>query len=117
LRGEQSPWIDGDAIFSSALIRETPPVKNTARKISPPSSASRPAYRTLHGWALATLIDQGAVTECDHHGHRRDRGDPDAWNRARTAAWNTPFPGSTPEACIQAMEEVLGGIGDSCPEC
>jgi hypothetical protein len=27
------------------------------------------------------------------------------------------FSGSTPEACIQAMEEVLGGIGDSCPEC
>jgi hypothetical protein len=92
-------------------------VKNTARKISPASSTSRPAYRTLHGWALGTLVEEGAVGECDHHGHRRDRADPDAWNRARMAAWNNPFQGSTPEACIQAMEDVLGSVGDTCPEC
>jgi hypothetical protein len=46
------------------------------------------------------LIEQQAVTECDHHGHRRDRSDPDAWNRAREEAWRNPFPDSTPEACI-----------------
>jgi hypothetical protein len=33
--------------------------------------AARPAYRTLQGWALGTLIEQGAVDECEHHGHRR----------------------------------------------
>jgi len=47
-----------------------------------PLPAARPAYRTLQGWALGTLIEQGAVEECEHHGHRRDRSDPDAWNRA-----------------------------------
>jgi hypothetical protein len=40
--------------------------------------AGRPAYRTLEGWALGMLIEQGAVEECEHHGHRRDRSDPDA---------------------------------------
>jgi hypothetical protein len=33
-----------------------------------PLQAARPAYRTLQGWALGTLIDQGAVVECEHHG-------------------------------------------------
>jgi hypothetical protein len=34
---------------------------------------ARPAYRTLQGWALGVLVEQQAVTECDHHGHRHDR--------------------------------------------
>jgi hypothetical protein len=82
-----------------------------------PLNATRPAYRTLKGWALGTLIGQGAVSECDHHGHRSDRADPDAWNRAREEAWRNPFPGATPEACIAALEEAMRGIGDSCPDC
>jgi hypothetical protein len=49
------------------------------------------AYRTLQGWALGTLIEQGAVVECPHHGHRVDRADPDAWTRAREEAWRNPF--------------------------
>ena len=89
-------------------------MKIAARK---PAALSRPPFRTLQGWALGTLIDVGAVTECEHHGHRRDRADPHAWNRARETAWNNPFPGTTPEACIRAMEEVMRGIGDSCPDC
>ena len=80
-------------------------------------AARRPAYRTLEGWALGVLIDQQAVTECEHHGHRRDRADPDAWNRAREEAWRNPFPGATPEACITALEEIMRSIGDSCPDC
>jgi len=81
------------------------------------SSTKRPAYRTLHGWALGILIEHNAVTECEHHGHRRDRSDPDAWNRAREEAWRNPFPGATPEACFAALEEVMRSIGDSCPDC
>ena len=50
------------------------------------------------------LIEQQAVTECEHHGHRRDRSDPDAWNRAREEAWRNPFPGVTPEACIPQIK-------------
>jgi hypothetical protein len=82
-----------------------------------PLQSARPAYRTLQGWALGTLIEQGVVVECAHHGHLVDRADPDAWNRAREEAWRTPFLGFTPEACIQALEETMRGIGDTCPEC
>lgn len=86
------------------------------RKIKPHSSKRAP-YLTLQGWALGTLIEHGAVTECEHHGHRRDRADPEAWSRAREAAWHTPFCGATPEACLKALEEVMGSIGDTCPDC
>ena len=78
-------------------------------------AARRPAYRTLEGWALGVLIEQQAVTECEHHGHRRDRSDPDAWNRAREEAWRNPYPGARPEACITALDDVMRSIGDSCP--
>jgi hypothetical protein len=82
-----------------------------------PLQSNRPAYRTLQGWALGALIEQGVVTECEHHSHRVDRADPDAWNQAREEAWRNPFPGATPEACIGALEEVMRGIGDTCPDC
>ena len=70
-----------------------------------------------HRTQLGVLLEQHAVTECEHHGHRRDRSDPDAWNRAREEAWRNPFPGATPEACIAAMEDIMRSIGDSCPDC
>jgi hypothetical protein len=88
---------------------------NPQRKL--PLQAARPAYRTLQGWALGTLIEQGAVVECELHGHRCDRADPDAWNRAREEVWRNPFPGVTPQACIAAMDEVMRSIGDTCPDC
>ena len=87
-----------------------------ARK-SFPAVAPRSAYLTLQGWALGILIEQGVVAECEHHGHRRDRADPEAWNRAREAAWQEPFAGASPEACLKALQEVLRGIGDTCPDC
>jgi hypothetical protein len=82
-----------------------------------PLPSARPSYRKLKGWALGVLIEQGAVTECEHHGHRRDRADPDAWHRAREEAWRNPFQGTTPEACIVAIDEVMRSIGDICPGC
>jgi len=30
--------------------------------------------------------------ECEHHGYRRERADPDACNRASEEAWRNPFP-------------------------
>ncbi|WP_370135476.1 hypothetical protein [Bradyrhizobium sp. USDA 313] len=71
----------------------------------------------MQGWALGTLIEQGAVSECPHHGHRIDRADPDARNRAREEAWRNPFAGATPEACLVALEEAMRAIGDTCPDC
>jgi len=83
----------------------------------PVPQKARPAYRTLAGWALGTLIEQHAVRQCEHHGHARDRGDPEAWNRAREVAWHSPFPGTSSEASVAAIDDVMRSIGDSCPDC
>jgi hypothetical protein len=88
---------------------------NPQRKL--PFQTNRPAYLTLQGWALGSLFEHGAVTECEYHGLRLDRADPDAWDRAREEAWRNPFPGATPEACLAALDEVMRGIGDTCPDC
>lgn len=82
-----------------------------------PLQSTRPAYRTLQGWALGTLIEQGAVRECEQHGHYLDRADPDALSRTREEAWRNPFPGVTPDACIAALEDVMRWIGATCPDC
>ena len=74
------------------VIRDAAMPSNPQRKL--PFHPARPAYRTLQGWALGTLIEQGAVVECNHHGYCSDRADPDAWNRAREEAWRNPFPAS-----------------------
>ena|SRR6476661_5929919 len=101
--------------FRGQLIRDrTMPAKPDFKL---PLQAARPAYRTLRGWALGTLIDQGAVLECPEHGHRIDRADPDAFYRAREEAWRNPFPGATPEVCLAALEEEMSGIGNTCPDC
>jgi TRAP transporter TAXI family solute receptor len=57
-----------------------------------PPYRSHPARRR----ALGTSTEQGAATECEHHGYRRDRADPDACNRASEEAWRNPFSGATP---------------------
>lgn len=86
---------------------------NTQRK----AQDAHVRYRTLEGWALGTLIENHAITECSDHGHRRDKADPEAWNHAREEAWRNPFPGHSPEACLAALEEVMKSIGDTCPDC
>ena len=45
-------------------------MKSTAQRKTAPPALPRPAYRSLQGWALGILIEHGAVTECEHHGHR-----------------------------------------------
>ena len=66
------------------------------------ATTARPAYRTLQGWALGVLVEQQAVTECDHHGHRRDRSDPDL---AHEEAPRNPFPSTKPEASKPTFNE------------
>jgi hypothetical protein len=76
---------------------------NPQRKL--PLHATRPADRTLQGRQLGTLTEQGAVTECEHHGYRRDRADPDACNRASEEAWRTRSPAPLrPPAPLKASQ-------------
>src|SRR5882757_5434226 len=92
-------------------------MKSTAQRKTVPPVLSRLAYRSLQGWALGILIEHGAVTECEHHGHRRDRSDPDALYAAREEARLNPFPGTTPAQALAALDEVMRSIGDQCPDC
>jgi hypothetical protein len=77
----------------------------------------RPPFRTIDGWARVVLVDAGAIRECEEHGWMKDRADPHARERAIAAARLDPPPGVTPDDAVAAIEDVLGSIGDSCPEC
>ncbi|WLB24104.1 hypothetical protein [Bradyrhizobium japonicum] len=77
----------------------------------------RPATRTLRGWALAVLQETGAIHECEEHGWAQDRADPHARERAFDIARLDPPPGVSPQEAVMEIIDVLGAIGDTCPEC
>jgi hypothetical protein len=78
---------------------------------------TKPAIRTLRGWAISVLLEAGAILECEEHGWMMDRGDPDARERAISVARQDPPFRVSPEEAVAAIEDVLGSIGDTCPEC
>src|SRR5258708_39397967 len=80
-----------------------------------PELPLREPYRTLRGWAIGLLLETHAIKECEEHGHMQDRTDPDAWKRAREIASKYPFRGSTPTQAVQALDDVMQSIGDTCP--
>jgi len=77
----------------------------------------RPAFRTMEGWARCVLLEAGAIRECDEHGWMKDRADPHARERAIECARENPPVGISPEQAVRAIDDVLGSIGDTCPEC
>jgi hypothetical protein len=77
----------------------------------------RPAFRTIEGWARCILLEAGAIRECETHGWMQDRADPHARERALAAAREDPPIGVSPDQAVGAVEDVLGSIGDVCPEC
>jgi hypothetical protein len=77
----------------------------------------RPAFRTLRGWATSVLQEAGAIRECEEHGWMRDRTDPHARERALLVARQDPPLGVSPEQAVAVITEVLGSVGDVCPEC
>jgi len=83
----------------------------------PATVTRRPAIRSLEGWATVTLLEAGAIVECEPHGWMLDRGDPHAAARALRIARDDPPPGIRAPQAIAAIEEVLGSIGDTCPDC
>jgi hypothetical protein len=36
---------------------------------------------------------------------------------ARQVARLEPFPGTSPDQAVAAIDEVMGSIGDTCPDC
>ena len=77
----------------------------------------RPIRSTVRGWAISVLQEAGAIRECDEHAWMRDRADPHARERAILVARRYPPSGVTREQAVEAIEDVLGSIGDTCPEC
>jgi hypothetical protein len=77
----------------------------------------RAAIRTLQGWAISVLQEAGAIRECEEQAWMVDRGDPDARERALAVARRDPPAGVSPEKAATAIDDVLGSIGDTCPEC
>ncbi|MBY0382980.1 MAG: hypothetical protein K2W78_13795 [Xanthobacteraceae bacterium] len=84
--------------------------KNVANRRNQP-------WRSIEDWALAVLVDTHAVVACNSHGFMRDAADPDAWRRASDVAAHHPFHGATSLECLQALDEVMHSVGDTCPEC
>ena len=77
----------------------------------------RAAFRTIEGCARMVLLEAGAIRECEEHGWAKDRADPHARDRALIVARQEPPVGVSPDEAVAAVEDVLGSIGDACPEC
>ena len=67
--------------------------------------------------STAVLLEAGAIHECEEHGWMRDRTDPHARQPAIEIARQYPPLGAPPKQAVAAVENVLGSIGDTCPEC
>jgi hypothetical protein len=77
----------------------------------------RPTFRMIEGWARSVLLDAGAIRQCEEHGWMRDRSDPHARERALLVARQDPPHGVSLDEAVAAVRNVLGSIGDTCPEC
>ncbi len=77
----------------------------------------RPTFRTIEGWATIILLEAGAIHECEEHGWMKDRANPHARQRALIIAREDPPIGVTSDQAVSAVEDVLGSISDTCPEC
>ena len=77
----------------------------------------RPTFRTIEGWATIILLEAGAIHECEEHGWMKDRANPHACQRALIIAREDPPIGVTSDQAVSAVEDVLGSISDTCPEC
>ncbi|UPJ81111.1 hypothetical protein IVB16_03675 [Bradyrhizobium sp. 183] len=77
----------------------------------------RPAIRTLRGWAIQVLQEAGAIHECEEHGWAKDRADPHGREHALDIARREPPNGLSAEQAAAEIKDVLGSIGDTCPDC
>jgi len=97
----------------SKKVRDRDYASQSATQAAPPRHPPRrspPARR-----ALSSLTEQGAVTECEHQGYRRDRADLEACNRASEEAWRKPFPGAIPPPAASQLPiiRLAASLGDS----
>ena len=89
-------WEDAQAQAGSQVDSKKVQDRDHASQSATQAASRHPPHRSHPRRALGSLIEQGAVTECEHQGHRLDRADPDVCNRASEESWRNPFPGATP---------------------
>lgn len=77
----------------------------------------RPSCRTIERWAIQLLLEAGAIKKCHHHGYMQCRGDPEARMAAFNAAREEPPAGLSADDAVATLRDLLGGMGDTCPEC
>jgi hypothetical protein len=61
--------------------------------------------------------EAGAILACEEHGWMQDCADPHERERVFDVARQNPPQGVSLAAPAVAIAEVLGSIGDSCPDC
>jgi hypothetical protein len=93
------------------------PGKMPRQAVPRQTGPARPPFRSVRGWAIGLLLEAHAIKECEEHGHIRDRSDPEAWHHAQQHAASSPYPGSSPDEAVAALDDVMRSIGDTCPEC
>jgi hypothetical protein len=81
------------------------------------TTIERTKARSMRAWAISILDETGAIRECEEHCWIRDRADPHAREKAYDIARSHPPSGSTAAEAAAALDDVLDGIGDVCPEC
>ncbi|MGJ4954801.1 hypothetical protein ACQR1H_04110 [Bradyrhizobium sp. HKCCYLRH2015] len=77
----------------------------------------RAGIRSLRGWAIHVLQEAGAIHECEEHGWAKDRMDPHARHRAVEIARQDHPDDITANEAVAEILDVLGSLGDTCPEC
>jgi hypothetical protein len=93
LLGQFQAWAaerNGRALVGSKKVRDRDHASQSATQAARPRHPPRRSHPARP--ALGTLTEQGAATECEHRGYRRDRADPSACNQASEEVWRNPVP-------------------------
>lgn len=72
---------------------------------------------TLEMWATDLLLEAHAIIACPDHGYMRLRHSHHAIDYAKDLAEHRKFSGKKKIERISAVEDVLDGLGDTCPAC
>jgi hypothetical protein len=68
-------------------------------------------------WATQILLNAHAIEACPDCGFKKLKFDHSAVGYAHDLAKQNRFPGLPSAKCIEAVDEVLDGLGDDCPVC
>jgi TRAP transporter TAXI family solute receptor len=105
-QAQMGPQVDFNAQVDSKKVQDRGHASQSATQAA---SRHRLHHRSHPRRAFGRSIEQGAVAECEHQGHRLDRADPDVCNRASEEAWRNPFPGAMQG--ILTTDEPSSGFG------